>query len=344
MADRIVVMNDARIQQVADPLTIATRPETAVVARFMGDNNIIRGRVTEPRRRPARRRRTAPTSATSRRRARRLPRASATRRSSRSGRLRSRSTRAPGRLGRNSARLRDPLRRVPRRPRQAPPLGRAATGCSPRSPGDRYPALRGREGETDPDHAGRTRMSSSSVPESSRARPPARASRSSSSASGDARSDARPERARRRLGHRRSGRCPGGLWLAFYLLAPLVFIVLVSFWTYKLGAKSGFTTDWTLSNYGTIFHSSTYWHNMLSSLYTSLIAVAACLIFGFPIAYFLALKVQTPAQPDRALRDRARAVLDELPRPLGRLDIPAERRPRQVRRHDPVDAPRCAWR
>ena len=29
MADRIVVMNDARIQQVADPLTIATRPETS---------------------------------------------------------------------------------------------------------------------------------------------------------------------------------------------------------------------------------------------------------------------------------------------------------------------------
>jgi ABC-type Fe3+/spermidine/putrescine transport system ATPase subunit len=46
MADRIVVMNDARIQQIADPLTIATRPETALVARFMGDNNIISGHVT----------------------------------------------------------------------------------------------------------------------------------------------------------------------------------------------------------------------------------------------------------------------------------------------------------
>jgi ABC-type Fe3+/spermidine/putrescine transport system ATPase subunit len=40
-------MNDARIQQVADPLTIATRPETELVARFMGDNNIIRGRVAQ---------------------------------------------------------------------------------------------------------------------------------------------------------------------------------------------------------------------------------------------------------------------------------------------------------
>jgi putative spermidine/putrescine transport system permease protein len=86
---------------------------------------------------------------------------------------------------------------------------------------------------------------------------------------------------------------PGGLWLGFFLLAPLVFIVLVSFWTYELGAKSGFATKWTLANYGTIIHSSTYWHNMLGSLYTSLIAVAVCLILGFPIAYFLALKVQS---------------------------------------------------
>src|SRR6476469_10047215 len=46
MSDRIVVMNDARIQQVADPLTIATRPATELVARFLGDNNIIRGTVT----------------------------------------------------------------------------------------------------------------------------------------------------------------------------------------------------------------------------------------------------------------------------------------------------------
>jgi putative spermidine/putrescine transport system permease protein len=86
---------------------------------------------------------------------------------------------------------------------------------------------------------------------------------------------------------------PGGLWLGFYLLAPLVFIVLVSFWTYKVGAKSGFTTDWTLHNYGQVFHDHTYWTNMERSLETSAIAVAACLVLGFPIAYFLALKVQT---------------------------------------------------
>jgi putative spermidine/putrescine transport system ATP-binding protein len=45
MADRIVVMNDARIQQIGEPLAVATKPETDLVARFMGDNNIIRGRI-----------------------------------------------------------------------------------------------------------------------------------------------------------------------------------------------------------------------------------------------------------------------------------------------------------
>jgi ABC-type Fe3+/spermidine/putrescine transport system ATPase subunit len=45
MADRIVVMNDGRIQQIGDPLTISTRPANELVAAFMGDNNIIRGKV-----------------------------------------------------------------------------------------------------------------------------------------------------------------------------------------------------------------------------------------------------------------------------------------------------------
>jgi putative spermidine/putrescine transport system permease protein len=81
------------------------------------------------------------------------------------------------------------------------------------------------------------------------------------------------------------------------LIAPLVFIVLVSFWTYQVGAKSGFVTDWTLANYndllgiGSKTRDIVYWENMWSSFYRSLIAVVACLVFGFPIAYFLALKV-----------------------------------------------------
>jgi putative spermidine/putrescine transport system permease protein len=83
---------------------------------------------------------------------------------------------------------------------------------------------------------------------------------------------------------------PGFLWLAFYLLAPLVVIILVSFWT---RTDSGFDRDWTTANYTELFNDSTYWDNMLTSCVTSVIAVVACLVLGFPVAYFLALKVQS---------------------------------------------------
>jgi putative spermidine/putrescine transport system permease protein len=86
---------------------------------------------------------------------------------------------------------------------------------------------------------------------------------------------------------------PGYLWLGFFLLAPLVFVVLVSFWTYVPGAASGFVEDWTFANYTELFQDETYWRNMLTSFVTSVIAVAACLVFGFPVAYFLAFKVQS---------------------------------------------------
>ena len=45
VADRIVVMWEGRIAQIGDPLTISTKPDTEVVAAFMGDNNIFRGTV-----------------------------------------------------------------------------------------------------------------------------------------------------------------------------------------------------------------------------------------------------------------------------------------------------------
>ena len=86
---------------------------------------------------------------------------------------------------------------------------------------------------------------------------------------------------------------PGAAWLGFFLIAPLVFIFLMSFWTYQVGAEFGFVTDWTLDNYRELFGDDVYWDNMWTSFYRSLIAVAACLVFGFPIAYFLALKVNS---------------------------------------------------
>lgn len=46
LADIIVVMNDGRIEQAAAPRDVFERPATAFVARFMGDHNVISGKVT----------------------------------------------------------------------------------------------------------------------------------------------------------------------------------------------------------------------------------------------------------------------------------------------------------
>jgi putative spermidine/putrescine transport system ATP-binding protein len=43
MSDRIVVMNDGRIQQTGTPTELARFPKNIFVARFMGDNNTVRG-------------------------------------------------------------------------------------------------------------------------------------------------------------------------------------------------------------------------------------------------------------------------------------------------------------
>ena len=45
MSDRIVVMNDGRIQQVGTPMDLARNPKNVFVARFMGDNNTVRGAI-----------------------------------------------------------------------------------------------------------------------------------------------------------------------------------------------------------------------------------------------------------------------------------------------------------
>jgi putative spermidine/putrescine transport system permease protein len=87
---------------------------------------------------------------------------------------------------------------------------------------------------------------------------------------------------------------PGFIWLGFFLIAPLVFIVLMSFWTPN--TATGFVKTWTTANYSALLHpfslDNAYWQDMWRSFQISAIAVVACLIFGFPVAYFLAMKVQ----------------------------------------------------
>ena len=82
---------------------------------------------------------------------------------------------------------------------------------------------------------------------------------------------------------------PGALWLLFYLIAPVVMIVLVSFWTPSL---TGFEKTFTLENYRTLFGSDVYWDQLKDSFFIALICVGACLLLGYPIAYFLTFYVQ----------------------------------------------------
>jgi putative spermidine/putrescine transport system ATP-binding protein len=46
LADLVVVMSDGRIEQAAHPREVFNRPATPFVARFMGEHNVIAGRVT----------------------------------------------------------------------------------------------------------------------------------------------------------------------------------------------------------------------------------------------------------------------------------------------------------
>ena len=46
MSDRVAVFNHGRIQQVAPPETLYEEPERVFVATFIGDNNLLHGRVT----------------------------------------------------------------------------------------------------------------------------------------------------------------------------------------------------------------------------------------------------------------------------------------------------------
>ena len=47
LADLIVVMNEGRIEQAAHPRVVFEAPATAFVARFMGDHNVLSGRIVE---------------------------------------------------------------------------------------------------------------------------------------------------------------------------------------------------------------------------------------------------------------------------------------------------------
>ncbi|MEZ5100067.1 MAG: hypothetical protein R3C15_09765 [Thermoleophilia bacterium] len=113
---------------------------------------------------------------------------------------------------------------------------------------------------------------------------------------------------------------PGLLYLGFFLVAPIVMIVLVSFWTQKTG---GFDKAWTLDNYDTIFGSGTYWNQIKqSSTFADRDRRVPC---ARPADRVLPdVQDQDGHEPGAVFTHRLRAVLDERADPLRRLAVPAD--------------------
>lgn len=78
---------------------------------------------------------------------------------------------------------------------------------------------------------------------------------------------------------------PGALFILIALLLPLLSIVVFSFWrteSYELYA------DWNLNNYRAMLTEPAYRIFFLRSLVTAVLVSIACLVIGWPVAYFVA--------------------------------------------------------
>jgi ABC-type spermidine/putrescine transport system permease subunit I len=78
---------------------------------------------------------------------------------------------------------------------------------------------------------------------------------------------------------------PGAAFIVIALLVPLLSIVVFSFWrtqSYELYA------DWNLNNYRALFGEPAYRVFFLRSLTTAAIVSLVCLVFAWPVAYFIA--------------------------------------------------------
>jgi len=78
---------------------------------------------------------------------------------------------------------------------------------------------------------------------------------------------------------------PAFLWQFYFLLVPLVFIVVISLVTDTAAGDWGLTLD----HYRALF-SSMHFTVMFNSALLSCITGALCLLVGYPVAYYLALK------------------------------------------------------
>ncbi len=78
---------------------------------------------------------------------------------------------------------------------------------------------------------------------------------------------------------------PGVIWLVLFGLAPLVLLVLMSFW---MSSLFGLSTDFTLDNYRTLVGDPVYALVLLHTLVISVTVTVITLLVSYPVAYFIA--------------------------------------------------------
>jgi putative spermidine/putrescine transport system permease protein len=98
-----------------------------------------------------------------------------------------------------------------------------------------------------------------------------------------------PPRARRRDWITAALLAPGVIWMTLFLVAPLLMMLYVSFWTQTTFAIKPVLT---LSSWKFFFSSATYLDALWTTLRIWLITLAATLAIGYPVALYIGLFVR----------------------------------------------------
>ncbi|MDY6784315.1 MAG: ABC transporter permease [Cyanobacteriota bacterium] len=80
---------------------------------------------------------------------------------------------------------------------------------------------------------------------------------------------------------------PGTAWLLLFFVVPLLIIALYSF--LERGTYGGVVWKFTLENYQRL-HEVVYWIVLWRSVLWALITTVACLLIGYPVAFFIATR------------------------------------------------------
>jgi len=78
---------------------------------------------------------------------------------------------------------------------------------------------------------------------------------------------------------------PTTVWLFFFFVLPLLMVLLYS--VLERGTYGGIDWQFTLSNYQRLFN-PIYWSVLGRSLWLALFTTVACLLIGYPLAFFIA--------------------------------------------------------